>query len=298
MDPSLNGESNSCGLDRTPDREVFAATDCLSSPLLLTPSEQGSCSESSSLFLTPSSPNSTLLSDITRTREASLSPYLLCHDQRLRYSTPITNIDYESPTPIKRPRRLFALSVSTPARTLREETAFCCKKGYLLEVPEHTLEETRAMFQSRNQAEQRQFILDSLAISACGPNTAHSIGGISVCTKAFISALGTSRKRYAKISSQFLARSHGSLRKPHVRTVAEKSSVAIAWMKNYFERIGDKMPHTAHIHLPKFLTKRDVYHIMCKELKKEGFDKECVISQSHFYSTWHESFQNVIIPQV
>ena len=49
------------------------------------------------------------------------------------------------------------------------------------------------------------------------------------------------------------------------------------------------------VHLPHFLTKQMVYHIMEEELKPEGIE---IVSLSHFYALWNEHFRNTVIPKV
>ena len=78
----------------------------------------------------------------------------------------------------------------------------------------------------------------------------------------------------------------------------EKHRVANAWMKRYFDQIGDKMPHIEQIHLPSFLSKKVVYDLMCAELAEQGLCEEDIISLSGFSSLWSSEFPSCVIPKV
>ena len=56
------------------------------------------------------------------------------------------------------------------------------------------------------------------------------------------------------------------------------------------------MPHMDQIHLPHGLTKRDIYYMMKSQLIDQGL--QTVMSLSHFYAVWEDSFKNVVIPKV
>ena len=67
-------------------------------------------------------------------------------------------------------------------------------------------------------------------------------------------------------------------------------------MDNFFNLIGDHMPHQMGIHLPSSLTKVSVYQRMLSELKSRG--KVSIISKAHFFKLWEEQFSQVTIPKV
>ena len=75
----------------------------------------------------------------------------------------------------------------------------------------------------------------------------------------------------------------------------DKTSDATAWMANYFEKISDQIPHTQQLHLPQFLTKKDIYLIMKREMLEQ--ERE-VISIQHFYAVWNKTLKYVTIPDV
>ena len=71
---------------------------------------------------------------------------------------------------------------------------------------------------------------------------------------------------------------------------------AIAWMKQYFERIGDKRPDKDGIYLPTCLTERKIYEVMAEELCHSEESK--LISFSQFNKLYRSEFKNVSIPKV
>lgn len=82
--------------------------------------------------------------------------------------------------------------------------------------------------------------------------------GKPVCTEAFTSILEMSRKRYQKLLRQYKEGATKFKRKEaRRRSTTNKVTEAQAWMRYFFERNGDRMPHVQQIHLPHFLTKRD-----------------------------------------
>ena len=75
-----------------------------------------------------------------------------------------------------------------------------------------------------------------------------------------------------------------------------KSTDAKAWMNVFFEKVGDQMPHKAQVHLPHFLTKKNVYMMMKRGMQERG--QHNTISLSHFYTIWKDAFRDVVIPKV
>ena len=73
---------------------------------------------------------------------------------------------------------------------------------------------------------------------------------------------------------------------------------AKAWMTYFFNRIGDHMPHVQKVHLPHFLTMKDIYFRMKTELVEEGLQEKDIISLSYFYKLWEKFFKDVVIPAV
>ncbi len=78
----------------------------------------------------------------------------------------------------------------------------------------------------------------------------------------------------------------------------KKTQDAVAWMEIFFSRIGDHMPDCDRIHLPSFLTKRDVFERMCSEMKQSGLRDQDLVSQSQFYAMWEKHYHHVQFPEV
>ena len=77
-----------------------------------------------------------------------------------------------------------------------------------------------------------------------------------------------------------------------------KVAEAKAWMTYFFNHIGDHMPHIQKVHLPHFLTKKDVYSQMKTELLEEGLQEKDIVCLSYFYKMWEKFFKDVVIPAV
>ena len=71
---------------------------------------------------------------------------------------------------------------------------------------------------------------------------------------------------------------------------------AVAWMENYFDRIGDKRPDKDGIYLPTCLTKRKIFEIMTEELYQGNEEKAICFSQ--FNKLFKTDFRRVTIPKV
>ena len=179
----------------------------------------------------------------------------------------------------------------------------CCKKKCLNNLSLAELERSRERFNSKSTTEQNQFLLDSFQITG-GTSTSPEgeligmIEGKLLCCDAFTSVLNVSQKRYKRLHDHFKEGAVKYQRKPVNRVQSTKVSEAKAWMTHFFHLLGDHIPHIQQIHLPHFLTKRDVYVRMKKELTAQGVDENKVVSLSWFYKVWEKNFRNVVIPEV
>ena len=121
------------------------------------------------------------------------------------------------------------------------------------------------------------------------------ICGKEVCQPVWISTLGISVSTFYNARKKFLSGSlvvvHDTQRSPRLRT-----NQAIAWMKNYFDLIGDKLPHRMSVHLPSNLSKLAIYQRMTADFQKRR--ENIIISQSNFFRIWDENFPEVVIPKV
>lgn len=200
------------------------------------------------------------------------------------------------------------LSESKEASSSKETPSFilsqqCCDRNCLQEFSIKEFNSTKERFNSKTPAEQRQFLADSLLFLPSHvkiPETRRQketfvLYGKQLCKKAFATLLGTSERRLDRIKacSEKASQAHGNqgIKRPTV-----KATDASAWMRSYFESMGDYMPDSNRIHLPSFLTKRDLYQKMCSDLTEAGMKK--IISQSTFYELWEKEYSHVVIPEV
>ena len=125
------------------------------------------------------------------------------------------------------------------------------------------------------------------------------IQGRVVCLPIWLQILAISTSRFYRIRNDYLTNGGISyLSKPH-RAQLPKTMEAIAWMTQYFARIGDKRPDKDGIYLPTCLTEKKIYEIMCDELQLCHSDvhSQC-ISYSKFCQLYTNEFKNVSIPKV
>lgn len=179
----------------------------------------------------------------------------------------------------------------------------CCKEHCLQHFSIEEFTNSTQHFHSKSPTEQRQYLHDCLILSSpSGAATSSAskekfmLYSKPLCKKAFAVLLGTSERRLDRIKQNFAAVGkivHGNR---GIKRPTTKSSDASAWMESYFSRMGDHMPDSNRIHLPSFLTKREVYQRMCTELSEDGIKE--IISLSTFYELWDKNFSHVLIPEV
>ena len=76
---------------------------------------------------------------------------------------------------------------------------------------------------------------------------------------------------------------------------SRKTDLAVAWMKHFFNRVGDIMPDGVEINLPSYLNYRLLYGYMCKDLANDG---DAVICYTQFTYIMKGDFPEVLIPKV
>lgn len=81
---------------------------------------------------------------------------------------------------------------------------------------------------------------------------------------------------------------HIGRRKPAVHA-------AVAWLQDFAQRCGDRMPDSAKVHLPSCHSRRAVYDIMKAEFQELGMD---VCSLTHFQMLWRTELSHITIPMV
>lgn len=197
-------------------------------------------------------------------------------------------------------------TLSGSCSSLREDTStamfsYCCSNRCLAHFSVIEIENVREVFESKSFVEQNQFLLDCFHITSkhCRDSTpTHTVDGKQVCKGAFLQILGISAKRYKKLYDQSHSGVMVASRKQVYRGLTVQATEAKAWMSHFFNQIGDRMPHIQQVHLPHFLTKKDVYSRMKKELSEQGILPDKIVSQSHFYGMWETYFKSVVIPEV
>lgn len=201
---------------------------------------------------------------------------------------------------------------SSPSQPSLEETPClsncfeCCNSRCILSLTLLEIEQNKTNFGKKTQTDQKRFLFDIVTASSSPSQQGklhtkmYVLAGKALCAKAFIKVLGISHKRLDSIinlvETGALVADTLKLRN---RRKSDKHQVACAWMEGYFKRIGDRMPHTQQLHLPHFLSKRDVYAQMTEELMKhQGLESEEILSLSHFYAVWNNKFAHCVIPKV
>ena len=159
-------------------------------------------------------------------------------------------------------------------------------------------------FWSKSYPLQRQWILDYFR-NHC-PNIKHGekdlqnmqylLSGRSVCQPLWLAALSISTSRFYSVRNDFLKGIVTVSIEKRSRVLASKSLAAIAWMKSYFDRVGDKRPDKEGVYLPTCLTEFMIYNTMLEELHFEQDPKPICFSQ--FNKLFHSHFPNVSIPKV
>ena len=159
-------------------------------------------------------------------------------------------------------------------------------------------------FWSKSYSSQRQWLLDYFR-NHC-PNSKQGdrdlksmqyiLSGRSVCQSLWLAALSISSSRFYSVRSDFLEGIASVSLEKCSRVLAPKSLAAIAWMKNYFDRVGDKRPDKEGIYLPTCLTEFTIYNVMLDELRLEHGSKPICFSQ--FNKLFHGHFPYVTIPKV
>lgn len=193
-------------------------------------------------------------------------------------------------------------SESTSVTYYNSITSTCCLNRCLASFSLIDIEKCRNHFNGKNRLQQMQYLLDLLMASETqekGSGYFHlHLSGRRVCKKSFTTILGISEKRLRKALRLERSGATVAAKVQRVYSKSDKHIIAQSWMRRYFDRIGDKMPHIEQIHLPHFLSKKVVYDFMCSELQQQGLSGEDTISLSRFYSLWATEFSSCVIPKV
>ena len=120
--------------------------------------------------------------------------------------------------------------------------------------------------------------------------------GYKTCKDAWQAAYGISNRRLEEALKWFTnglviagENKLNSLGQRH------KTNAAKAWMRLFFNRVGDKMPDTLAINLPSYLDNRIIYGYLKDEFSALG---EEMICYSQFCRIMKLDFPDVSIPKV
>ena len=155
-------------------------------------------------------------------------------------------------------------------------------------------------FKALNTVAQRQWIVDKIN-EYC--KVVHGklvpsflLSGKPLCKEGWCDVMGISPRQLSRLMKSTTGPTkieHGNLGK---KRCAPKSDEAKAWMKRYFELIGDQMPNCNQIHLPSWETQKDVYQRYVSDMQQQNI--EGVVSLKTFYRLWNEDYSHVVIPEV
>ena len=180
----------------------------------------------------------------------------------------------------------------------------CVKKIHQLN--EHSVLRAHSHFKDKTISEQNSWIIQYFECH-CPLNEVHGekdvksisyiIQGKQVCLAAWIQILGITQSRFYRIREEYKVdggikylcnnQQHGH---------CPKTMQAIAWMDQYFQRIGDKRPDSEGIYLPSCLTRKKMFEILSEELYNGEVSNG--ISYAMFCTLYADEFKHVTIPKV
>lgn len=114
-----------------------------------------------------------------------------------------------------------------------------------------------------------------------------------MCCAAFRMVLGIPRSTFYAVRKMFLSKQR-VVEETRGRKRTTQSLSGIAWLLNYAENFGEKLPNTCNIHLPPCSTKTHIYETMVMESQADFPDP---LSQSHFLRLWREEARHIAIPK-
>lgn len=164
---------------------------------------------------------------------------------------------------------------------------------------EYDLLLAHSMFTSKGVNEQRTWLIEYFA-THCPlkngekdyKNIQFMLCGKVVCQNLWQATLSISTSRFYDLRKDFL-NDIPSRKAKKTKLLAPKSMKTLEWMRNYFNRVGDKRPDKDGIYLPTCLTERIIYNIMISEVPESS-----VVCFSQFNKLYRMNFANVSIPKV
>eukprot|EP00057_Strongylocentrotus_purpuratus_P018515 XP_011672989.1 PREDICTED: uncharacterized protein LOC105442507 [Strongylocentrotus purpuratus] len=175
----------------------------------------------------------------------------------------------------------------------------CCLSDCTSTVSRKEALEARTQFQSKTLYEQRCWILQYLNThSKCVGEQKHfsfSVGTAWVCMEAWRLVHGVGRKRLWEMRRLCQHGAKVPLPPNSHQKGRRKSSVhsALAWLKDFAAKCGDRMPDSPKIHLPSCHSRISVYEMMKAELSDFNVN---ICSQTHFLKLWREELPHLVIP--
>ena len=155
---------------------------------------------------------------------------------------------------------------------------------------EHSILSAHSQFNNKSVQEQNMWVLEYFN-SHCPfdvnevrdfKGLTYTIHGRHVCLASWLEILSISGSRFYRLKSDFIENGGISLLSSHLKSPCVKTSKAVAWMRQYFERIGDKRPDKEGIYLPTCLTRKRIHETMTEEfLQVHGPNAE-IICMSQF----------------
>lgn len=171
---------------------------------------------------------------------------------------------------------------------------------------EHSILSAHSQFSNKSMQEQNAWVIEYFN-SHCPfdvngmrdfKSLKYTIHGRQVCLTIWLEILSISHSRFYRLRADFVDHGGISLLSSQQKSPCIKTSKAVAWMRQYFERIGDKRPDKEGIYLPTCLTRKRIYEIMTEEfLQVEGPHAE-IICMSQFDKLFNREFKEVTIPKV
>lgn len=143
-------------------------------------------------------------------------------------------------------------------------TSHCCSRKVVTcfkKLTQATIEQIRASVYSVSETEQMQLILTYMLEHSQGERCIlYTVGGQQVCETCFRMVYGLRYNRFGAIKTKFesgvLVAEHGRLGKCEI---SDASIRVTSWLRTFIDKVGDRMPTSAAVHLPSCLTKHDVF---------------------------------------
>ena len=171
-------------------------------------------------------------------------------------------------------------------------------------LSEHSVLVSHSLFSTKTNAEQTMWMIhyfeSHIPFDVQGKRDMKKIlffiQGKQVCQQAWIKVHGISQSRFYHLRNDFEVDGGAKRLSQTEHPRQPKTLKTIAWMTQYFDKIGDKRPDKHGIYLPTCLTVKKIYNIMVEDLF--NCDEAAAICYSSFCTIFKSDFKNVTIPKV